>query len=91
MRIEDRGSQRWDISRDIAKTCTCLRLAIREQGPMTPTVTSWVWPVDSGRSELDTRDNLCLQEIKLRADLYWYEYYIYRVDRSYWNVQVNCR
>ncbi len=50
---------------------------------MTPTVTSWVWQVDFKGSELDTRDNLCLQEIKLRADLYWYEYYIYGVDGSY--------
>jgi len=56
-----------------------LRLAIGEQGPMTPTVMSWVWQIDSGESGLDTIDNLCLQEIKLRADLYWYEYYIYRV------------
>ena len=49
---------------------------------MTPMVMSWVWQVDSGGSELDIRDNLCLQEIKLRADLYWCEYYIYRVNRS---------
>ena len=82
-RIEFQGSQRCDISGDIAKTCMHLRSAIREQRPMTPTVTSWVWQVDSGRSELDTRDNLCLQEIKLKADLYWCRYYIYRVDRSY--------
>jgi len=80
--IEFWGSQRWDISRDSAKTCTCLRLVIREQRPMTPTVTLWVWQVDSRGSELDTRDNLCLQEIKLRADPYLYECYIYRVDRS---------
>ncbi len=46
-----------------------LRSAIGEQGPMTPTVMSWVWQVDFRGSELDTRDNLCLQEIKLRADL----------------------
>ncbi len=77
------GSRRWDISRDSAKTCTCLRTVIRGQRSMTPTVTSWVWQVDFKGSELDTRDNLCLQEIKLRADLYWYEYYIYGVDGSY--------
>ena len=59
-----------------------LRLAIREQRPMTPTVMSWVWQVDSRGSELDTRDNLCLREIKLRADLYWYKYYIYRAGGS---------
>ena len=33
IRIEFRGSWRWDISRDIAKTYTHLRSAIREQGP----------------------------------------------------------
>jgi len=82
-RIEFQGSQRCDISGDIAKTCMCLRLVIREQRPMTPTVMLWVWQVDSGGSELDTIDNLCLQEIKLRADLYRYEYYIYRVNGSY--------
>jgi len=58
---------------------------------MTLMVTSWVWQVDSEGSGLDTIDNLCLQEIKLRADLYWCKYYIYKVNRSYWNVQVNCR
>ncbi len=46
IRIEVWGSQRQDISRDIAKTFTCLRLAIRGQRPMTPTVTLWVWQVD---------------------------------------------
>ncbi len=58
---------------------------------MTPTVMSWVWQVDSRSLRRDTVDSLCLQEIKLRADLYWYAYYIYRVSGSYWNVQVNCR
>ncbi len=32
---------------------------------MTPTVTSWVWQIDSEGSGLDTIDNLCLREIKL--------------------------
>ncbi len=50
---------------------------------MTPTVTSWVWQVIAGDLRQDTVGNLCLQEIKLRADLYWYEYYIYRVSGSY--------
>ncbi len=45
-------------------------------------VMSWVWQVDSRGSELDTRDNLCLQEIKLRADLYWYGHLIYMVNRG---------
>src|SRR6266436_119633 len=81
--IEFWGSWRWGISRDIAKTCTHLRSVIREQRQMTPTVMSWVWKVDLRGSELDTIDNLCLQEIKLKADLYWYEHYIYKVDRSY--------
>jgi len=31
----------------------------------------------------DTIDNLYLQEIKLRADLYWYGWLIYMVSRSY--------
>ena len=42
-----------------------LRSAIRGQRPMTPTVTSWVWQIDSEGSGLDTIDNLCLREIKL--------------------------
>ncbi len=46
--VEFQGSWRWDASRDIAKTCTHLRSAIREQRPMTPMVTLWVWQVDSG-------------------------------------------
>ncbi len=49
--IEVWGSWRCDISRDIAKTCTHLRLVIRGQRPMTPTVTSWVWQVIRRESE----------------------------------------
>src|SRR6266478_2672445 len=45
------GSWRWDISRDSTKTCMHLRSAIRGQGPMTPTVTLWVWQVDYRGSE----------------------------------------
>ena len=78
--IEVWGSRRWDISRDVAKTCTRLRSVMREQGPMTPTVTSWVWQVISRGLRQDMIDNLCLQEIKLKADLYQYECYIYKVD-----------
>jgi len=49
--IEVWGSRRWDISRDVAKTCTCLRSVIREQRPMTPTVMLWVWQMDCKGSE----------------------------------------
>ncbi len=80
--IKVQGSRRQDISGDVAKTCMCLRSVIRGQRPMTPTVMLWVWQVDSGISGLDTRDNLCLQKIKLKADLYWYECLIYRVGGS---------
>ncbi len=56
----------------------CLRLAMRGQGPMTPTVMLWVWQVDSKGSEARYNvDDLCLQEIKLKADL-WFAWMLCR-------------
>ncbi len=54
------GSWRWDISRDSAKTCMHLRLAIRGQEPMTPTVMSWVWQVDSKESVSWIQETTCV-------------------------------